>query len=310
MQLGVTLPQFGRFAAVPDVPNRIARVATLADRLGYDVLWTAEHLVLPYAIRTPYPYGERFPFPVTEPFLDVVSTLSYVAALTRHVRLSSSVMVLPYRHPVVLAKELATLDVLSGGRLMVGVASGWLAEEFAMLGVPFHERGARMDEYLEVLRVLWTEEHASFHGRFVHLDDAAAFPKPVQRPHPPFWIGGGRAAFARIARLGAGWIARPYPSLDDLAAAIAALRDRVAREGRDPATIGVAAGAAAGSLDELLDRLPGLERAGVTITSVPVLFFARSFAHSLELLEELATRADLPRRPVPKARPGSEPVAS
>src|SRR5215471_14903473 len=132
MRFGVTLPQFGPFAAGAAVHERIARVATAADRLGYDVVWTAEHFVLPHEIRTPYPYGGRFPFPVTDPFLEVVSTLSYVAALTERVRLSAAVMIAPYRHPVVLAKELATLDVLSAGRVMVGLASGWLAEEFAM----------------------------------------------------------------------------------------------------------------------------------------------------------------------------------
>ena len=143
MRFGVPLPQFGPHAAEADVAARIARVATTADRLGYDVLWTAEHLILPHEITTPYPYGDRFPFPTTAPILEVVSTLSYVAALTRRIRLSSSVMVLPYRHPVIFAKELATLDVLSGGRVLVGVASGWLTEEFDMLGVPFRERGAR-----------------------------------------------------------------------------------------------------------------------------------------------------------------------
>jgi len=211
VRFGVPLPQFGPQAAGPEVASRIARVATAADRLGYDVLWTAEHLIFPREIRTPYPYGDRFPFPTTSPFLEVVSTLSYLAALTRRILLSSSVMVLPYRHPVLFAKELATLDVLSGGRVLVGVAAGWLAEEFDMLGVPFRERGARMDEYLDVLRILWTEERATFRGRFVQLDEAAFFPKPVQKPHPPIWIGGGRIAFDRIVRAGNGWIAAPRP---------------------------------------------------------------------------------------------------
>jgi probable F420-dependent oxidoreductase len=278
------------------VRARLAEVATTADRLGYDVLWTAEHLIFPSEIRTPYPYGERFPLPLTDPMLEVVSTLSYVAALTQRVRLSCSVMILPYRHPVVLAKELATLDVLSGGRLLVGVASGWLAEEFAMLGVPFRERGARMDEYLEVLRVLWTEERVTFRGRFVQLEDAVFFPKPVQKPHPPIWIGGGsRAAFERVVRHGAGWIAAPRPSLQDLARDIGVLRARAEQAGRDPAEIGVAAGAGARGVEELVDLLAALERAGVTLVTVPVVFWARSSAHALELLEEFARRAGLPR---------------
>jgi probable F420-dependent oxidoreductase len=296
MRFGVTLPQFGPSAADAAVAERIARVATTADRLGYDVLWTAEHFILPHVMRTAYPYGARFPFPPSTPFLDVVATLAYVAALTRRIRLSSSVAVLPYRHPVVFAKELATLDVLSGGRLLVGVASGWLVEEFAMLGVPFPERGARMDEYLDVLRVLWTEARATFHGRFVEIEDAAAFPKPLQKPHPPIWIGGGsRAALERVVRVGAGWIAPPFPTVDGLESAIAELRQLAERRGRDPAGIGVATGGAARSLDELLGRLPALERAGATVVTVPTLLCARSFDHSLELLEEFAVRTSLPR---------------
>ena len=293
MRFGVPLPQFGPQAAGADVSARIARVATTADRLGYDVLWTAEHLIFPREITTPYPYGDRFPFPTTSPFLEVVATLSYLAALTRRIHLSSSVMVLPYRHPVVLAKELATLDVLSGGRVLVGVAAGWLAEEFDMLGVPFRERGARMDEYLDVLRLLWTEERVSFRGRFVQLDEAAFFPKPVQKPHPPIWIGGGRVAFDRIVRAGNGWIAAPRPNVGELARDIAELKALAEGRQRDPAEIGVASGGAAGNVDELLARLPELERAGVTIVSVPAIFWARSPEHALDLLAEFGAKAGL-----------------
>ena len=295
MKFGVTLPQFGPLAAGPDVRERIARVATTADRLGYDVLWTAEHLILPAEIRTPYPYGARFPFPVTDPMLEVVSTLSYVAALTRRVRLSASVMILPYRNPVVLAKELATLDVLSGGRLIAGLASGWLAEEFAMLGVPFAERGARMDEYLAVLHALWTEERVTFRGRFVTLEDAVFFPKPVQKPRPPFWIGGASArALERVVRWGAGWIAAPRPDPEALGRDIARLHRRLEAAGRDPAGIDVASGGGARGVDELLARLPALERIGVTVVTVPALFWAQTFAQALELIEEFAARAHLP----------------
>jgi probable F420-dependent oxidoreductase len=295
LRFGVPLPQFGPLAAGPEVAARIAAVATAADRLGYDILWTAEHLIFPHEIRTPYPYGGRFPFPVTDPMLEVISTLSWVAALTRRIRLSCSVMILPYRHPVVLAKELATLDVLSGGRVTVGVASGWLAEEFAMLGVPFRERGARMDEYLDVLRVLWTEERVTFRGRFVRIEDAAFFPKPVQKPHPPIWIGGAsERAFDRIARVGAGWIAAPRPDVETLARDTARLRRLVEARGRDPSAIGVASGGGGRGVDDLLARLPALERAGVTIVNVPALFWARSAAHVIELLEEFASRAGLP----------------
>ena len=295
MRFGVPLPQFGPAADAPDVHARIARTATLADRLGYDVLWTAEHFVFPPVVRTPYPYGDRFPYPVTTPFLDVGTTLAWVAGMTRRIRLSSAVQILPYHQPIAFAKAVATLDVLSGGRVIVGVATGWLAEEFEMLGVPLRERGARMDEYLDVLHALWTEERVTFRGRFVRLDAAAFFPKPVQRPHPPIWIGGASAAaFARIARLGAGWIAPPPRDLAALAADVARLRGLVETRGRDPASIAIASGGGARSVDELLDRLPGLERAGVTDVTVPALFWAPDFEASLALLEEFAARAGIP----------------
>lgn len=294
MQYGVLLPQFGPLARGTDVTERIRTVATTAERLGYNVVWTAEHIIFPQTIATPYPYGDRFPYPVTDPILDIVATLSFVAALTTRIGLGSSVLVLPYRNPIVLAKELATLDVLSNGRLLLGVAGGWLQEEFDMIGVPFRERGRRMDEYLAVLRALWTQERVTFRGHWFELHDAAFFPKPVQQPHPPIWIGGSsRAALRRVARCGDGWIAAPRPTLDALAADIAAIRRLAEDAGRDPTRIGVASGSGATTMDDLLDRLPRLERIGVTIVSVPLLFWARSFTHALELMEEFAGKAGL-----------------
>jgi len=160
MEFGIVLPTFGPPARDAALASGLREIAEAADDLGYHVVFTAEHLIFPSEIRTPYPYGGRFPYPVDDPVLDPPATLAWVAALTRHVRLGASVMVLPYREPIALAKALATIDVLSGGRLMVGVASGWLREEFDLLGVPFHERGARTDEYLAALRALWTRRSA------------------------------------------------------------------------------------------------------------------------------------------------------
>jgi probable F420-dependent oxidoreductase len=290
MRFGVPLPQFGPLARGPDVRDRLRRVAEAADRLGYDVLWTAEHVIFPPEIRTPYPYGGRFPYDVGDPVLDAVGTLAWVAGCTRRVRLGTAVLVLPYHHPILLAKALATVDVLSGGRLVVGVAGGWLAEEFALLGVPFAERGARTDEALAVMRALWTEERVTFHGRWTRLDDAAFFPKPLQQPLP-VWIGGSSpAALRRVARAGDGWLAVPRAP-EALAEDVATIRRLADAAGRDPAAIGVASSGGARSVDELLDRLPALERAGVTVANVPVLFWGRSTEHALELLEEFASRS-------------------
>ena len=205
-------------------------------------------------------------------------------------RLGTSVVVLPYHHPIALAKALATVDVLSNGRLLLGVAGGWLREEFELLGVPFAERGARTDEYLALIKRLWTDERVSFRGRFFSLDEAACFPKPVQRPHPPVWIGGSSAAaLRRVARAGDGWMAVPT-DLDHLAAGIETIRRGAAAAGRDPAAIGVASSGGARSMDDLLASLPRLEQLGVTIVTFPALFWARSVPEAIELMERFAER--------------------
>src|SRR5262249_23558530 len=149
------------------------------------------------------------------------------------------------------------------------------AEEFALLGVPFAERAARFEEYLAVLRALWTEDRVTFHGRWIHIDDAAFFPKPIQRPGPPVWLGGGSpAGLPRAGGLGDGWLAGPRPSADALAADIDDIRGAAARAGRDPAAIGIASSGGAASPETLLDRLTGLERIGVTIVTLPALAWA------------------------------------
>jgi len=293
MQFGVALPQFGPRAADPEVRLHLRDVAMAAERLGYGVVWTAEHVAMPYTIRTPYPYGGRFPFAPTDPILDVGATLAYVAACTTRIRLGSAVIVLPYHQPVPLAKALATVDVLSNGRLLLGVASGWLREEFELLGVPFRERGARTDEAIALIRALWTDAHVTFRGRFFALDDAAVFPKPVQCPHPPIWIGGdSEAALRRVVRCGDGWLAVPR-DLPHLTDRVSRLRQAAEGAGRDPADIGIASGGGARSVSELLDLIPRLERLGVTIVNVPALFWTQSVQDALELMEEFSRRAGL-----------------
>jgi probable F420-dependent oxidoreductase len=294
VKFGTVLPQFGPHARAPGVRERLGAIARAADRLGYDVVWTAEHLVFPREIRTPYPYGGEFPYAVDDPILDVATTLAWIAAQTTRVRLGSSVVVLPYHHPVALAKALATVDVLSEGRLLLGVASGWLREEFDLLGVPFHERGARTDEAIALLKHIWTAERIDFRGRFFCLSDAAQAPKPVQQPHPPIWIGGdGAAALRRVGRLGDGWVAAPR-SREHLTASIATIRREAERAGRSPDSIGIASGGGARSLDELVDAIPELERLGITLVNVPALYWAKDHAEALDLLERFAERAGLP----------------
>ncbi len=297
MEFGVALPHFGPRARDPRVAERVRDVATAADRLGYYVVWTAEHVIFPRSVETPYPYGDRFPYDVNDPVLDPLTTLSWVAGATTRVRLGSAVLVLPYHHPVALAKSLASLDVLCGGRVLLGVAGGWLREEFELLGIPFAERGARTDEAIDLLKHLWTAETVDFDGRFHQLHDAAFFPKPQQTPHPPIWIGGDSGpALRRVATRGDGWLAAPrdLPTLEGM---IGQIRRTAEEAGRDPGAIGVATSGGARTLDEMLDLVPTLERMGVTVMNMASRFWAASLDEALELLETFAERAGLTTSP-------------
>jgi len=185
-------------------------------------VWTTDHVVVPEA------YLDRFG-PV---FYEPLTVLAYVAGVTRRVSLGTTVIILSYRNPIVAAKTLATIDQLSGGRLIVGAASGWAEIEFRILGVPFDERGARSDEYLEIMKTLWTQEKPSFKGRFFSFSEVHFLPKPIQKPHPPIWIGGrSHRAIRRAVEHGAAWHPT-YTPPDQLRADIAYMHDLSARKGR------------------------------------------------------------------------------
>jgi probable F420-dependent oxidoreductase len=214
----------------------IVTTAVWADRLGYDTVWVSDHVVVPEQFDSQYPYGPAGTWNLAERqnFFEPFTTLAYIAGLTRGVRLGTGVLVAPQRNPVLMGKMLATLDALTGGRVVVGVGTGWLREEFVALGVGhlFAERAAVTDEWIHIWKTLWTAESSSYQGRFFTLPPVRAFPKPAQRPHPPIIIGGnGRRARRRAARLGNGW----HPARMDLAAlraGIAELRTFVAAAGR------------------------------------------------------------------------------
>ena len=296
MKFGTVLPQFGPHAREPGVRERLAAIARAADRLGYDVVWTAEHLIFPREIRTEYPYGGKFPYDVDDPILDVATTLAWIAAQTTRVRLGSSVVVLPYHHPVALAKALATVDVLSGGRLLLGVASGWLREEFELLGVPFAERGARTDEGIALLKHLWTAERIDFDGRFFPCATPLRRPSSLQKlPRSGSEATATPRSGGSRASATGGSLRREAASAS--AASIATIRREAERAGRDPASIGVASGGGARSLDELVDAIPDLERLGITLVNVPALYWARNHGEAIELLERFAERARLPAEP-------------
>jgi probable F420-dependent oxidoreductase len=199
MHFGLTAPHFHQIASV----EALQRMAREAEAMGFDSLWVTDHILLPTQ------YHERFGVP----WLEMVPVLGYLAAVTRRLRLGTSVVILPYRNPIFMARALATIDVLSGGRLLVGAAAGWCREEFAFLGVPFEERGNISDEALRIFKALWTEEEPRFEGKFWRFSGTRFEPKPIQKPHPPIFVGGNsRRALRRAVELGDGWHpTRPTP---------------------------------------------------------------------------------------------------
>jgi probable F420-dependent oxidoreductase len=229
MHLGFTAFNVGMLAT-----PEFGRLAHLADELGYESLWTAEHIVLPdlppgQAVR-PWTVG-------TMPFLDSIAVLGFLAAHTSRIKLATGVLLLPQHNPLLLAKQLASVDVLSGGRLIVGVGVGSIEEEARAMGVPMTERGSRADDYLEAMIALWTMEHPAHAGRHVQFEGINAYPRPVQQPYPPFVIGGrSPGAYRRTVRYAAGWYGFAL-NLEQTREQVAALAQARQRYGR-PAALG------------------------------------------------------------------------
>jgi probable F420-dependent oxidoreductase len=189
-------------------PEVIAAVATAADARGFATLWCGEHVVMVDEPRSRYPYSAdgRIAVPPDADWLDPLLSLSFIAAHTERIRLATGILLLPEHNPLVVAKQAATLDVLSGGRFVLGVGVGWSAEEFEALGVPFSRRGARMEEYIAAMRRLWADEVTSFEGEFVRFNSVRVNPKPVRRSGIPVVFGGtSDAAMRRVATAGDGW---------------------------------------------------------------------------------------------------------
>ena len=213
MRFGLFGVNFGS-CADPEVQRR---VVLAAEEVGFESVWTGEHVALPIQ-------GNPVPTPAETPFLDSIGVLTRVAALTTRLRLGTGILVLPHHNPVLLAKALATLDVLSGGRLIAGFGGGYAEAEFRAIGVDFHRRGAITDDSLRAIRALCTQEEPAHDGRFARFAGIRFEPKPIQRPHPPIVVGGqAPAALARAAREGDGWygfaltVAQTAPIVTELA---------------------------------------------------------------------------------------------
>ncbi len=222
-------------------PEILDVVAEESEQRGIGGIWVGEHVVLFDRYDSAYPYAEdgKIPTPPGTGLLEPLNTLSYLAARTTTVRLGTAMLLLPQRNPVYTAKEVATLDWLSAGRVDFGIGVGWLEEEFDALNVPWPHRGRRTDQYLEVLTTLWCDETSAYEGEFYTLNPCSMYPKPVQEPHPPIHIGGeSDAALRRTARAGQGWHTFNRPPAD-LAAPLATLDRFLADEGRTRADITV-----------------------------------------------------------------------
>ena len=203
MEFGLHLP-----ASSPAVKSHdLLRFVRQAEALGFYCVTVADHIVVPRDISIPYPYTVDGKYPGAGYHLETLTTMSFLAGATERIRFVTSVMIAPYRNPVITAKMLASLDVLSQGRVIVGLGVGWMKEEFDNLkSPPFAERGAVTDEYIKVFRELWTSDNPSFSGKFCKFSDITFLPKPVQQPTIPIWIGGhSKQALRRAGRLGDGW---------------------------------------------------------------------------------------------------------
>ncbi|MEZ5227768.1 MAG: LLM class F420-dependent oxidoreductase [Acidimicrobiales bacterium] len=274
LRLGIHLPQYGRAAS----PEAIRRVAVQAEELGFEDVWVSDHLVQPAAQDYPSPY-----------LFDPLLTLAWAAGVTERVGLGTSVLVVPQYHPLQLANSLASLDALSGGRVTVAAGVGWSKAEFEALGQDFSSRGARTDEAIDIMRAVWSESPASFHGEHYAFDDIKVLPQPAHRI--PIWIGGGAAAtYDRAVARGDGFHAISTPP-DELARIIGDLRARLDTErpgetftfsyrtGWDPQGM---------AHEQIRDETAAYAEAGVThVVSAPWRTDADAWIRSMELLVEI-----------------------
>jgi probable F420-dependent oxidoreductase len=247
--LGFGLPVSGGWAT----PDSIRHIARRAEELGYASLWTYQRVLNPVA----EPLG-----PAHESVLDPVVPLALVAGVTERIRLGTATICAPFTAPALLAKTLASLDVVSGGRLTAGLGMGWMPQEYAAAGVPFERRGARMDEYLRCLEALWTQDPVEFAGDFYTVPRSHVAPRPVQRPHPPVLLGGSAApALRRAGRLAQGWIASSRHDLTNLGASIELVREGAREAGRDPDALQILVRL---TQEQTRDELAALRAQGVT----------------------------------------------
>src|SRR5713101_4319262 len=265
MDYGVILPHVGAYAR-EHVVDRLQTVARHAESLGYNSLWVADHVVFPTELKSKYPYHPegKFPFDPADNFLEPLTVLGYVAACTTTIRLGAGV--------------------------------GWLEEEFAFLDSPYHQRGARTDEYLQAMKALWTQPQAQFHGRHVNFSDVRCEPKPVQKPHPPIWTGGhSPAALRRTAKLADGWYGHVFwRNPEALPQEIRTIKQMVEQAGRDPRSLTYAALAYERTFEDAVRNIPHYQQVGLDHVVLAFFGWTEGFDEVLKLMDRFAREAGLP----------------
>jgi probable F420-dependent oxidoreductase len=270
VKFGIAFANTGPFAD----PGPAVEFAQAAEAAGFESVWTVEHVVVPAGYQSTYPYSRsgRMPGPEDSAIPDPLVWLAYLASATTTLALGTGVLILPQRNPVVLAKELATLDHLSGGRLLLGIGAGWLAEEFDAIGVPFAERGARTDDNVAALRALWTQDQATYDSEFVSFRDCIVRPRPAAGTIPVHVGGHTKAAARRAGRLGDGFF--PASGRHEQLAELFELARATARQaGRDPDAIEMSTGGNGALGDGALDEVRALADLGVDRVIVPSFAF-------------------------------------
>jgi probable F420-dependent oxidoreductase len=269
MRFGVHLVASGKMIE----GDKIARVARRAEELGYDSLWVSDHIIFPTELRSAYPYSPdgKLPLDPNNPLLEPFTVLSYAAAVTTTVKLGTSVVIVPYRDPIVTAKIISSLDVLSNGRFIFGVGVGWLDEEFRALRLNMKDRAAQTKEALAVMKACWTQTDPEFHGKFFDFSGIKFAPKPRQNPHPPIWFGGNSMpALKRAVEQGDGWHS-VWMTPEEVANTANTLRDLCAKAGKDfskfPLTINVNH-----RVPLTVDNVKKYEDAGISMMFIPRYF--------------------------------------
>ncbi len=265
MSYGCNTPVVGPAAS----PDNILGAATKADELGFDHIWVNDHIILPHSIAPRYPYSESGdpPFARELPWCEPLAAMGFLAGCTKNVKIGTLVLVVPYREPILTAKILSTLDFMSNGRIILGAGVGWMEEEFKVLGLDtYRQRGKVTDEYLQIYKELWTSDNPEFEGSYSSFSGIHFYPKPVQKPHIPIWVGGNEPpAIRRAARVGDAWVpTTQLMSMEELSSKIGLLKQEVEKAGRPAGSVTVSKSIRqTASAQEARDEIARSQEAGV-----------------------------------------------